>query len=504
LLPLAKWRMQQRLVEVTVDDLRFDDAQTDALLRAFRCAPVGEERLHALVDRAEGWVAGLQLAALAHPADVTDALSDLPTDGASVAGYLVSEVLDALPAEQRQLALAVSVLDEFDVDLAADLTGRVDAAAAVRALEDGNVFLVRTGDRRDGYRFHQLFRDLLREQLRGSDEAAWRQLHADAARLLADRGQTDAAFGHLMTIGDVDGAFDLVIRPGLLLSDLGWAREFRRWMEQLPDDLDITDPELMLDLAFANFTAGRLDIADAWIDRAEPLCAPGDPRVPMRRLAVAVAQGDRDRASAAVRAGQRATGAVAGGPFEHRFEMVVARVALLHDDLDATAAALARADVAMHDELARQVTMPAIRARLHVARGEVLEAERQATQALTEAQAAGLRTNPAILEAVVAGTAAVLGQGRTDDAAVWLDDLLDVVDAVDYPYSRAHAAALMVQLHAQQHGWAATAGRIDDLCAQAGHQSPSMLDHLLQPWRVRALAAAGRVADAEVAADVLE
>ena len=54
-----------------------------------------------------------------------------------------------------------------------------------------------------------------------------------------------------MTIGDVGGAFDLVIRPGLLLSDLGWAREFRRWMEQLPDDLDITDPELMLDLAFA-------------------------------------------------------------------------------------------------------------------------------------------------------------------------------------------------------------------------------------------------------------
>ena len=504
LLPLAKWRLQQRLVEITVDDLRFDDTHTTALLDAYRCAPLGEDGLQTLVGRSEGWVAGLQLAALANPADVTRALVDLPSDGSMVASYLVSEVLDALQPEQRDLALAVSVLDEFDTTLAAELSGRADAAAIIRSLEDGNVFVVRTGDGRGSHRFHHLFRDLLREQLQRTDEAEWRRLHLDAARLLAGRGQTDAAFGHLMTVGDVDGAFDLVIRPGLMLSDLGWAREFRRWMEQLPDDLDISDPELMLDMAFANFTAGRLDIADAWIDRAAPLCAPGDPRVPMRRLAVAVAMGDRERAAAAVQEGQRATAAVAGGPFEHRFEMVVARAALLHHDLDGALAALARADVAMDDELARRVTMPAIRARVLVERGEVLAAEQAARRSLAEAQVVGLRTNPAILEAVVAATASALGQGRTDDAAAWLDDLLEVVDGVDYPYSRAHAAVLMVELHAQQHGWAATADRIDDLCAQAGHHAPSLLDHLLHPLRVRTLAAAGRVAEAEAAADAVE
>ena len=504
LLPLAKWRLQQRLVEITVDDLRFDDAHTAELLDAYHCAPLGEAGVHTLVDRSEGWVAGLQLAALANPGDVTSALVDLPSDGAMVASYLVSEVLDALPPEQRRLALAVSVLDEFDITLAAELSGRADAAAIIRSLEDGNVFLVRTGDGRGGHRFHHLFRDLLREQLHRTDAAEWRRLHLDSARLLAGRGQTDAAFGHLMTVGDVDGAFDLVIRPGLMLSDLGWAREFRRWMEQLPDDLDITDPELMLDLAFANFTAGRLDVADAWIDRAAPLCAPGDPRVPMRRLAVAVALGDRERAAAAVKEGQRATAAVAGGPFEHRFEMVVARVALLHNDLDGAMAALDRAEEGMDDDLARRVTMPAIRARVHTERGEVLAAEQAARQSLAEAQVAGLRTNPAILEAVVAATSSVLGQGRTDDAASWLDDLLEVVDGVDYPYSRAHAASLMVELHAQQHGWAATADQIDALCAQAGHHSPSLLDHLLQPLRVRALSAAGRVAEADEVAESVE
>ncbi|MEN9645748.1 MAG: hypothetical protein RL238_2417 [Actinomycetota bacterium] len=504
LLPLAKWRLQQRLVEVTVDDLRFDDSQTTALLQALRCAPVGEQGLATLVDRSEGWVAGLQLAALANPSDVARAVVDLPSDGALVADYLVSEVLDALPPEQRQLALAVSVLDEFDADLAAALSGRPDAAGVIRALEDGNVFIVRSGDQRADFRFHHLFRTLLREQLRRDDEPEWRRLHTEAARLLAADGHTDAAFGHLMEIGDLDGAFDLVIRPALKWSDLGLCREFRRWMEQLPDDLELDDPDLMLDLAFANFTAGRLEMAEAWIDRAEPLCPPGDRRAPMRRLAVAVARGDREQAAAAVDAGRRATVQSEASPFEHRFEVVVARTAMLQGDLDAADAALARAEGGEADELAIRVTVPAMRARLHVARGEVLAAEHSAAVSLDAARRFGLRTNPAIFEAVFAGTAAVLGQGRTDDAAVWLDDLLDVVDAVDYPYSRAHAAALTVELHAQQHGWAATAAAIDDLCARCGHSSPSPLDHLLVPLRVRALAASGRLDEAAAAADAVE
>lgn len=504
LLPLAKWRLQQRLVEVTVDDLRFDDSQATALLHALRCAPVGEEGLHTLVGRSEGWVAGLQLAALANPADVTRAVLDLPSDGGLVADYLVREVLDALPPAHRRVALAVSLLDEFDGDIAAALTGRPDAASVIRSLEDGNVFIVRTGGDGAGFRFHHLFRTFLREQLRRDDEPEWRRLHTGAARLLAADGHTDAAFGHLMEIGDLDGAFDLVIRPALKWSDLGLCREYRRWMEQLPDDLDLADPELMLDLAFANFTAGRLDTAATWIDRAEPLCPPGDRRVPMRRLAVAVARGDREQAAAAVEHGRRATVQTQASPFEYRFEVVVARAAMLQNDHAAAEASLDRAAAGAADEPARRVTVPALRGRLHVVRGDVLAAEQCAAQALAEARHFGLGPNPAICEAMLAGTGAVLGQGRTDDAGVWLDDLLDVVDAVDYPYSRAYAAALTVELHAQQHGWAATAGAIDELCARSGHTSPSPLDHVLLPLRVRALAAAGRTEEAAVVADAVE
>lgn len=504
LLPLAKWRLQQRLVDVTIDDLRFAPSHTTALLEALHCAPLAVDDLHALMGRAEGWVAGLQLAALASPADVGRAVLDLPADGALVADYLVSEVLDGLPAEQRNAALAVSVLDEFDEAMAVALTGRPESAAAIRALEDGNVFVVRTGDDRAGLRFHHLFRASLRALLRRHDEPEWRRLHTEAARLLAADGHADAAFGHLMAVGDLAGAVDLVVRPVLQWSDLGLGREFRRWMEQLPDDLEVSDPGLMLDLAFANFTAGRLEVAERWIDRAEPLCPPGDRRAPMRRLAVAVARGDREQAAAAVAQGRAASVVTTGSPFEYRFEVVAARAALLEGDLAAADAALARAEAGGADELAQQVTVPAIRARLHVVRGEVLDAERSAAASLAAAQHHGLRMNPAILEAVLAGTAAVLGQGRTDDAAVWLDDLLDVVDAVDYPYSRAHAAALTVELHAQQQGWAATAAAIDDLCARSGHLAPSPLDHLLVPLRVRALAAAGRIDEARRVADEVE
>ena len=123
--------------------------------------------------------------------------------------------------------------------------------------------------------------------------------------------------------------------------------------------------------------------------------------------------------------------------------------------------------------------------------------------ALTGAAAVGAGPNPALLEAVIAATAAALGAGDTERAAAWLDELLDVADTVDYPYSRAHAAAMTVQLRALQLGWAAVAGDIDDLCVQTGWQLPSPLEHLVQPLRVRAFISAGRVPDAQAVADTM-
>ncbi len=500
-LPLSRWRLQGRLTELRDVDLRFDERQTARMLQGLGCAALADAELADLVQRSEGWVAGLQLAALARPDAALQALYDLPVDGLLVADYLVVEVLESLPADERRTALELSVVDEFDIPFAVELTGRADVAMQVRALLDGNVFLGRVGEDRATYRFHPLFRDLLRRELHDRDVDTWTRLHRDAARLAAERGQTPAAFEYLMAIADLDGALDLIVRPGLALSDQGHGRHYRRWLEQLPTDLDVQDPSLMLDLAFANFTAGRLEQAERWLDAAAPLCDPNDQRIALRRMAVAVARGDVAAAAAAIETGRKGMGLADRTAFESRFDTTAARLYVMQGEPAAATEALDRAAAVSGDELAVTVTVPAIRARVAAMSGAVDDAAALARHALDRADTHGVRDNPAYLEAAIALAVARLGQADVGEAATAVDAVLEVADAVDYPYSRAHAAALLIELHALQHGWAATAGQLDSLLALAGLADRTALPWLTQPLWVRALVAAGRVADAQAIVD---
>jgi LuxR family transcriptional regulator, maltose regulon positive regulatory protein len=494
-LPLARWRSRGLLTEIRQDDLRFDTGAAVALLDAYDCATLGDDDVRRLVDGTEGWVTGLQLAALASPQRVVDALVDAHSGGTMIAGYLVGEVLDRLPDPVREFAFAISVLPEFDVDSAAWLTGRPDAAEMIGMLERGNVFVVRLGVVDGHYRFHHLFRELLLAEFRSRDRSAWYDAHLRAAELLARQGRPDAVVDVLTGVGDVGRAFDLVIRPALLLSDHGWSREFRQWLDQLPIGPDLSAPDQMLDLAFAHFLGGRLDAARQWTDHAAELVPAGDMRVAARRLAIAVAEGD-------VAAGERAVSSVGAAPsssadrFESRFELTAARLHLLRGDLDAASAAIDRAVVPEHAEVVGSVTVPALQARVSTMRGDPLVAAEQARVSLEAARRLGIRANPAVLEAAIAATVAALQADRLADASVVLDQLLDIVDAVDYPYSRAHAAALLVRWNGQRHGWAVTAGMLEELCARAGWRPGDALSWLVEPYWVRALAAAGRVAEA--------
>ena len=501
-LPLSRWRLDGRLTSVGAAELQFDERHAADLLRGYRCAALADDELRSLVDSTEGWVAGLQLAALARPDDVLRSLRDLPAQGAEVAEYLVTEVLDGLPEVQRSLVLSVSVLDDFDVGLAAGVTGRNDVEAQVRALEYGGVFLTRSGDEHPTYRFHQLFRELLRRQLQTTEPDEWVRLHRIAAHLLAERGQMDAAFNHLMLAGDLEGAVDLVIRPGLSLSDSGWGGAYRRWLEQLPSAFDTADADLMIDLGFANFTAGRLDVADVWLDRAAAIVGSSDRRIVLRRLASAVARGDHEALDGGREQYEGSTPSGTVDRFAPRVHTILARAALLRGDVAEADELLDVAERAA-DATALAVAVPGVRARARALEGEVTAAAALADQALAVAAAVGVGPNPAVLEAMIGATAAALGAGDAERAAARLDELLEVADTVDYPYSRAHAAAMTVQLRAVQLGWAAIAGDIDDLCEQAGWKLPSPLEHLVQSLRVRAFLAAGRVAEAEAVADTM-
>ena len=145
-------------------------------------------------------------------------------------------------------------------------------------------------------RFHSLFRELLETELRWRDPDRRITLDRDAAKLLADRGDLNAAYRHLVKIDDVESARNLVLQPALALVDRGDLAGLAQRMRSLPPDMEVDSPDLALDLAVAWFFAGHDREATEWCDRAERM-APSDDadathlRVHSTRCVVALMRG---------------------------------------------------------------------------------------------------------------------------------------------------------------------------------------------------------------------
>ena len=196
-LPLARLRGQGRVAELGTEDLRLSAAESAELLdvegavTGTAWTPDDAARLHA---RTEGWVIGVHLGVLSrrgHP----DAPSPRPSPVPSGTGagptrhlvdYLRRDVLDPLPDELRDVLRRTAVLDAFHADLAAAVTGRPDAPALLARAEREQLFVVPLDDRGGWYRFHHLFTDVLRDDLARAEPGLVPQLHARAARWLAD------------------------------------------------------------------------------------------------------------------------------------------------------------------------------------------------------------------------------------------------------------------------------------------------------------------------------
>jgi LuxR family maltose regulon positive regulatory protein len=190
-LPLARWHLEGRLERLGADDLRFRDAEAAELLAALGVT-LRPSLVRTLVERTEGWGAGLHLAALGLRGRAPDALADLVerftgTDP-YVLAYLAEEVLQRLPTHLQDFLLRVSVADVLDVPTAVALGGRADAAELLAEAERAHLFLhpVDADGRR--MRFHASFRELLRRRLADADP----QLAAELRARVAGRGAADA------------------------------------------------------------------------------------------------------------------------------------------------------------------------------------------------------------------------------------------------------------------------------------------------------------------------
>jgi LuxR family maltose regulon positive regulatory protein len=206
LLPLHRYRLAGTLLEVRMVDLAFTPDEARQMLTGMG-VDLSAGAMDAMIRRTQGWAAGLRMAAmsLAHREDGEAAAWKLAGDSGTVAEYLLAEVLDTQPKALRQLLLDTSVVDVLRPGLAAALAGP-HADRALSFLVHGNAFLEELRDFPGCYRYHHLFRELLRAQLAYESPARSVELHRVAAAWLADHGRVVDAVRHAVTIAEWETA----------------------------------------------------------------------------------------------------------------------------------------------------------------------------------------------------------------------------------------------------------------------------------------------------------
>jgi len=286
-LGLHRLRLAGELAEIRAADLRFTEQETRELLAASGIAlsAAGVALLH---QRTEGWAAGLRLAVLSlagHP-DPERFVAEFSGSDRTVAEYLIAEMLDRQPPGVQDLLLRTSLLDRVNGELADLLTGRPGSEQILLALEDANAFVVSLDPGRTWFRYHHLFADLLRLELRRRLPDQVPALHRRAAGCFTGQGQVAEAIRHTQAAGDWAEAARLLADHSFSLTLDGQAQTIGALLRAFPRGAD--HPELALVRAGSDLVQGRLDEAAAHLAVAE-MNAETAPPGRRRRLRVAVA-----------------------------------------------------------------------------------------------------------------------------------------------------------------------------------------------------------------------
>jgi LuxR family maltose regulon positive regulatory protein len=267
---LNRMRLAGELVELRERDLRFDAAEAAEFFANFPQVELDTAQVARLAERTEGWVAGLQFAALSLVGrdDIDAFVERFAGSDRHVADFLLDEVLGRQFDDVRSFLLTTSVLDRMCADLCEHVTGRADAGAMLRRVEAEGLFLVPLDHTREWYRYHQLFAQLLQRELRLSDPAGERGLHERAAAWWMDYGDAGEAIDHLLAAGRLDQAFELLTDNISDLLRIGRHETLRAWLHRFPTEFVDATPGHQMMLTLVHARAGELERAKDVVDRA--------------------------------------------------------------------------------------------------------------------------------------------------------------------------------------------------------------------------------------------
>lgn len=266
-LPLHRWRMQDELCEIRQRELDFDRAETQQFLVECHGVRLDDDGLDRLVAETEGWPAGVQMAGLLLRADPdpTGLFDRLLSGHRPLLDFLAGEVLDLLDPDRREFLRGAAAIGSFNAVLLDAALQRADSAAVLDHVRAANLFLVPLDDRRGWYRFHHLFGEYLRNELRGLDPAGERAVLARAADWEAAEGLHEVAIWHFAAAREHDRAL-AVIEP--LLSphcDAVRTETIRGWLTLFPDVFFASSPRHALGAANMAVVSGDPLGASRWL-----------------------------------------------------------------------------------------------------------------------------------------------------------------------------------------------------------------------------------------------
>lgn len=271
-LPLARWRARRQLAEVRSEDLRFTLEEAAAFLNRVMMLELSDEDIAALENRTEGWISGLQLAALSvrDRADPARFIAAFAGSHRFIIDYLAEEVLSRQSSAVRQFLLSTSILDRLCGPLCDFVTGGSDSQAILEGLEQSNLFIVPLDDERGWYRYHQLFQEVLRSRLQAGDDRQAPALHVRAAAWFEANGLNVEAIQHALAAKDWERAVRLIMdMAGSLAFAQGQLNTVLAWLQALPVEVIRAHPRLSLVRAWMLLTAGSMEAVDEHLAAAE-------------------------------------------------------------------------------------------------------------------------------------------------------------------------------------------------------------------------------------------
>ncbi len=271
-LPLAKLRAAKRLLEVRISQLRFTDEEARAYFATHLSFPLKEMQLQQLIKRTEGWIAGIQMAALSMQGldDIDGFIEAFTGSQHYVMDYLMEEVLQRHPPEVRDFLLKTSLTDSFSCELCDAMLQMEPGSCGdiIQRLVRTNSFIIPLDPSGQWYRYHHLFRDLLRQRLTHQPDIAPGPLHLRAGLWLKDKGRFQEAVHHLLQADATAEAARLI---ELKWNEMDMRLQSASWLDmarRLPPDILDRSPVLAMGYGWALLDKGDIETCRDWFVKA--------------------------------------------------------------------------------------------------------------------------------------------------------------------------------------------------------------------------------------------